>query len=137
MAEPGQHRVADRVRDVRFADQAAVRSCLVVEGAEQLLDMEGNPVRPFVDGGDDVLWGGQLPAEDQRGCDTGFLERQLPKADLLGLTLAEQPRAPLSVERSRVRREVLNAIVAEDQKRSSGAWRASSPSTSRLISSVQ
>ena len=96
---------------LRLADPASVAQLLVVEGRKQLLDMERDPVRPQVDGRDDVARRRQLATEDQRRRGRRLLEGQRLEPGLLGGPLAQQPRSPLAVER--VARELVGAVAAE------------------------
>ena len=49
-----------------FADRGAVHACLGAERAEQLLDMERDPVGPLVHRGGDVARGRQPGPEEER-----------------------------------------------------------------------
>ena len=60
--------------------------------------------------------------------------RERLEADLLGEPLAEQPRAPLAVDRAD--RQLVEPVRAEEQQRPVRPSRASSPMTSRLSSSA-
>ena len=114
--EPGEDRVADRVRHPGVADPATVGPRVVVERAEQLLDVEGDAVRPLVDGLDDVARRRQLAAEDQRRRDRRLLERQRLEASLPGMALAEHAGTPLAMER--IGRELVGAVSRDQEQRS-------------------
>ena len=131
-----QDRVADGVRHVGLADPPAIGSRIVVEGRQQLLDVQRDAVGPLVDRLDHVARSRQLAAKDQRRRDRGLLDGQRSEPDLFGVALAEDARSPFAVDavgRELVRRGSRRPGAAADRPQ----WRASSPITSRLISSVQ
>jgi hypothetical protein len=113
--QAGQDGVADGVRDGRLADPAAVRPRVFIERREELFDVERDAVGAFMDRLDDVPRRRQLAAQDQRRRDRGLLEGQRPQPRLLRVTLAEEPRPPLAVDRAG--RKLVGPVVAQDEQR--------------------
>ena len=115
LAEPGEDRVLDRLRNVGIPDLPAIRSRVVAERAEQLLDVEREPVRSLVDGRHDLAGRRQACVEDQRRHQRGLVVRQRRQARLLGKPLGDQPGPPLAEERAR--RQLLGPVGADEQHR--------------------
>ena len=67
VGQPGKHRVLDRLGNARLADGEAVRPRIVTQRTKQLLDMERDPVGPFVHGSRNLARSGQTRIEDQSG----------------------------------------------------------------------
>ena len=90
MRQPCEDRVLDGVGDGRLADRQPVRARLRAERPEQLLDVEWHPIRPLVDGIDDLTGRRQAGVEDERRHEGGLGLRQRRESYLLGDPLGEQ-----------------------------------------------
>ena len=111
----GRDRVLDRLGHAGLADRGAVGPRIGAERAEQLLDVERDPVGPLVDRSRDVARRGQAGVEDQRRDESRLGWSSGVEADLLGDPLGDQARAP--VPQARPGRHVLGPVVAVREER--------------------
>src|SRR5204863_6867102 len=103
------------VGDVRRADRIAARVSELERDAEELLDMQGDPVGPLEDGCDDVGRSGPTKIEDLAGHERRLLERQPTKPGFLGKPFIEQTCAPFAHRDARV--ELIAPIRPYDEER--------------------
>ena len=114
---PGQHGVGQGVghRHGRDRDGAGLGG-RVLDGGQELLDVQGDAVAAVVDGLDDPGRGGL--AEQRSGEGGGLVPGQPGQADLLGLAGGEQPGPPLAHRQARV--QLVAPVGAGDQQRPAG-----------------
>ncbi len=116
--EAGQDGVLDGARHVRVADGLAVGARVVAEGAQQLLDVQGNAVGALVDRAHHLARGGEPGGQDQRRHQRGLVVRQRREPRLLGPALAEQARPPFAVVG--VERHLVRAVGPDHEGRTIG-----------------
>ena len=113
LGDPGEDCVLDRVRNLRLADLPAVDAGVRIERAEQLLDVQGEPIRPLVDRLHDLTRRGQAGVEDQGRHQSGLLAGEWGETDFLGQALADQPGPPFAEEGAGW--QLLGSVGADDQ----------------------
>ena len=91
-----------------------IRSGVRAQGAQKLLDVEGDAVRPLVDGVRDLTWRRQAGIEDQRRHERGLGCGQRAEPQLLGHPLGDQAGAPGA--QAAARRHVLRPVIAGQQR---------------------
>ncbi len=115
---PREHRVLDRLRDVRLADRPPVGPLRVAQRREELLDVERDAVRPREHRADHLARRRQARPEDERRHERRLVVGERRQADLLGEPLAEQPGPPLAMDRPG--RELAQPVATEDEERPVG-----------------
>ena len=98
--EPREDRILDRGGHGRFPDRVTVRPPCLAKRAEQLLDVERDPIRSLVDRRNDLTRRWQTGREDERRHQGGLLNRERGEPGLLGHPLRQEPSAPLPEHRA-------------------------------------
>ena len=124
-AEPGEHGVADRVAGrARRGSGRPSGWALVVEGREQLLDVERDPVRPLVDR---PRRHRAAPAARRRG--SASSRSRSPRASAAAaatssaMPLAQQSRPPLAVDRVDAGTRQRDSRREQEQRAGPCPWR--------------
>ena len=112
---PGDDGILDRVRDDGLADRVPVRSGFGAQCAEELLDMEWDPIGPFEHGRRHVSWRRQPGVEDEGRCQGRFRLGERGEPGLLRDPLGDEPCPPVS--KARARRDVVDPVVAGQEQR--------------------
>ena len=77
--------------------------------------MERDAVGPGVDRGHDLARRGEPGRQDRRHHEGGLVVGERPEPGLVGQALAQQPRAPLPVDRGQ--RQLVDPVAADNEQR--------------------